>query len=58
LKDNLDSLKYISFFHYFSADVLFSGTIDKLGVWIFVLTIVVGVAIGAVVFNKRDIATS
>lgn len=56
LKDSLDKLKYISFFHYFSADILTSGTIDKLGVWIFSLVIIVSVLIGAIVFNKRDIS--
>lgn len=58
LKDNLSSLKYISFFHYFSSDILFSGDIDKLGILIFVLTIVVSAGIGAIVFERRDIATS
>jgi ABC-type transport system involved in multi-copper enzyme maturation permease subunit len=58
LKDSLGSLKYVSFFHYFSADLLFTGNIDKLGILIFVLTIVAGVGIGAAVFERRDIATS
>lgn len=58
LKDSLDSLKYISFFHYFSSDVLTSGIVDKLGVLIFILTIVVGVGIGAIVFENRDITTN
>jgi ABC-2 type transport system permease protein len=58
LKDNLSSLKYVSFFHYFSADLLYTDNIDKLGILIFVLTIVAGVGIGAAVFEKRDIVTS
>ena len=58
LKDSLDNLKYISFFHYFSADVLFSGTIDKVGIFIFSLIIIIGIGIGAVIFKNRDIATS
>ena len=56
LKDSLDKWKYISFFHYFSPDLLTTGTIDKLGVWIFVATIIICTTIGAVVFNNRDIA--
>lgn len=55
LKDDLDKIKYLSFFHYFSPDILFSGTIDKLGVLIFILTIIIFVSIGAILFTKRDI---
>lgn len=55
LKDSLDKLKYLSFFHYFSPDILFSGNIDKIGVWVFVSTILLFVAIGAIYFSKRDI---
>lgn len=55
LKDNLDKLKYLSFFHYFSPDILFSGTIDKLGIIIFVLVIIIFTSIGAVLFSKRDV---
>jgi ABC-2 type transport system permease protein len=58
LKDSLDKLKYFSFFHYFAPDILTSGTIDKLGVWIFIATIIVFVSIGAMVFNRRDIAVN
>jgi len=57
LKESLDGLKYISFFHYFSSDVIASGTIDKLGVVVFVLTIVIFTGVGALVFNRRDIAS-
>ena len=56
LKDNLDKLKYLSFFHYFSPDILFSGTVDKLGVLVFVLVIIIFTTIGAILFNRRDIA--
>lgn len=55
LKENLDKLKYLSFFHYFSPDILFSGTVDKLGVLIFTLVIIVFVTIGAILFSQRDI---
>lgn len=57
LKDNLDKLKYLSFFHYFSPDILFDNRIDKLGVLIFILTILIFTSIGAIIFSNRDIAT-
>ncbi|MEI6144491.1 MAG: ABC transporter permease subunit [Candidatus Berkelbacteria bacterium] len=56
LKESLDKLKYLSFFHYFSADVLYTG-IDKLGVWIFIAVIIICTATGAIIFDRRDIAT-
>lgn len=55
IKESLDKLKYLSFFHYFSPDILYSGTIDKLGVGIFVAVIIVTTSIGAIYFVKRDI---
>ena len=58
LKDSLDGLKYISFFHYFAPDLLTTGTIDKLGVLIFVLTIVIALGLGAIIYEQRDILTS
>jgi hypothetical protein len=58
LKDSLDKFKYISFFHYFPPDLLTSGTIDKVGVWVFVIVIVVFTSFGALIFDERDIATS
>ncbi len=58
LKESLDNLKFISFFHYFSSEVLTTGIIDKLGVTIFIITIIAFSTIGAVIFIERDIATS
>jgi len=58
LKESLDWLKYASFFHYFSADILYSGKIDKLGALIFVLTIIIFLTLGAVVFKQKDITVS
>jgi ABC-2 type transport system permease protein len=58
LKDSLDKLKYISFFHYLPPDLLTSGKIDNVGVWVFILTIIISVTIGAIVFQKRDIVTN
>jgi len=55
LKENLDKLKYLSFFHYFSADIMYSGQIDKTGALIFIITIIGGLLIGAVIFDRRDI---
>ena len=58
LKDNLDKIKYVSFFHYFPNEILNGGGIDKLGIWIFAITIVVFTGLGAVIFKKRDISIS
>ncbi|MCX6812184.1 MAG: ABC transporter permease subunit [Candidatus Berkelbacteria bacterium] len=55
LKENLDKLKFVSFFHYFSADVIYNG-IDKLAIWVFVLTIIICTTVGAVIFQRRDIS--
>jgi len=59
LKDNLENLKYFSFFHYFAAaKLLVDGEIDIHSVWVFSLTIIIFTIAGAVVYSKRDIATS
>ena len=58
LKESLDKIKYVSFFHYFPGDILNNGGIDKLGVWIFILVIIVFTGLGAVIFKNRDIAIS
>ncbi len=58
LKDNLTDLKYASYFNYFdSADVLVHNNIDDLAYWIFIGSIIVFTAAGALIFNRRDIAT-
>lgn len=57
LKDNLDKLKYLSFFHYFSPDILFENKVDKLGIFIFILIILIFTSIGAIIFSNRDITT-
>lgn len=58
LKDSLDKLEYASFFHYLAPDLLSTGKIDNFGVWIFALTIIIFVALGAIMFQKRDISTT
>jgi ABC-2 type transport system permease protein len=58
LKDNLDKIKYISLFHYFPGEILNGGGIDKLGVWIFAIIIVLFTTLGALIFKKRDITIS
>jgi ABC-2 type transport system permease protein len=58
LKDSLDKVKYLSVFHYFPGEILMGGGIDKLGVWIFIGIIIFFTFIGAVLFNKRDVAIS
>ena len=58
LKDSLDKIKYASLFHYFPGEILSTGHIDKLGVWIFLIIIILFTALGAIIFKKRDIAIS
>ena len=58
LKESLDKIKYFSLFHYFPGDILNTGTIDKLGVLIFLIIIIVFTGLGAIVFKNRDIAIS
>lgn len=57
LKESLDKIKYISFFHYFSPDVLYSGNIDTISVCVFGSTIFLSIILGAIIFQKRDFAT-
>ncbi len=58
LKDNLEDIKYVSYFHYFdSSQLLVHNKIDDLAYWIFIGSIVVFTAAGALIFNRRDIAT-
>ncbi|MBU1118814.1 ABC transporter permease [Patescibacteria group bacterium] len=57
LEDNLENLKYASFFHYFDANkTLIYGEIDTTSVLVFLGVTVVCTVIGAIWFNKRDIA--
>ena len=58
LKENLDKAKYSSLFHYFPGEILNGGGIDKFGVLIFVLIIIVFTTAGAIIFSKRDITIS
>ena len=48
----------VSFFHYFPGEILNGGGIDGWGVLVFSLTIIVFVTLGAIIFQKRDIAIS
>jgi len=57
LKSNLDDLKYLSFFYYFNASAaLINYKIDSIAIWVFVLTTIITIVLGAFLFNKRDIA--
>lgn len=58
LKESLDKIKYISLFHYFPGEILNGGSIDKLGVWIFIIVIIFFTTLGAIIFDRRDIAIS
>lgn len=57
LKDNLDKLKYFTFFHYFNAaDILTGQAIENTAYWVFGGCIILTTLFGAIWFNKRDIA--
>lgn len=57
LKDSLDKLKYLSFFHYFDGQkALIHNSLDKTGIIVFIAVIIVFTAAGAWWFKKRDIA--
>jgi ABC-2 type transport system permease protein len=55
--ESLENLKYISFFHYFDAEMLMvRAEIDQLSMWVFLGVTVLSTCIGLYYFNKRDIA--
>lgn len=57
LKDNLKSLKYLSFFYYYDPDqALIKNIINETGVLVFVIIAVVCAIVAAIWFKKRDIA--
>jgi len=60
LKDSLDKLKYVSFFHYYSPTTVFApgATTDWKAIGVFVGVSIVATALGAWWFGRRDIATA
>ncbi len=57
LKENLENLKYTSFFYYYNTNsALIENNIDNLSIYVFIGVAVVCTVVGAVWFNKRDIA--
>jgi ABC-2 type transport system permease protein len=56
LENSLDKLKYFSFFHYFTANVLIDGKFDWLAMVVFSATIIVFTILGLIIFKRRDIA--
>lgn len=57
LEDQLDWLRYLSFFHYFEGSkILTEGNINNIGMAIFGGTIVLAVVVGAVWWRRRDLA--
>lgn len=57
LKDNLENLKYFSFFHYFDASsALIKGVISAESVWVFVGVALATTLVAAWRFKKRDVA--
>lgn len=56
LKENLDKLKYFSFFYYYQPpQILNHNNIDKWTWWVFGGTIIITIILGLIWFNKRDI---
>jgi len=57
LKESLQNLEYLSFFHYFTAEnTLVHNTLKPEAVWVFIGIAVACTAVGAWRFSKRDIA--
>lgn len=57
IRPSLDSLKYVSIFHYFNAtDVLVNGKLIASSIVLFLLLTIVGVGLGLLTFKKRDIS--
>jgi len=57
LKDNLDKLKYFSFFYYFNySDILIHNIIDNWSWWVFGGAFLVGSLLALIWFNQRDVA--
>ncbi len=58
-QESLDSLKYVSFFHYFDfSSAIVHNQIDILNTAVFLSVGIIATVIGAVIFVKRDIATT
>ena len=58
-QESLDSLKYASFFHYFDfSAAIVHNQIDILNAMVFLAVGIVTAVMGAVIFSKRDIATT
>ena len=58
LNTDLENLKYLSFFHYFDANIaLVDREFDGTGILVFLCIIVVCLIAGIIRFNHRDIAT-
>ncbi len=56
-KETWKNLKYFSFFHYYDYNqALINNSIDNLSFWVFGGTILICTLIGAIWFNKRDVA--
>lgn len=57
LKETLPNLKYLSFFHYFDSNqALLYGNIEKTAIFVFLGVSIICTLIGAIWFQKRDIA--
>lgn len=56
-KENIEDLKYLSFFHYYDYSAAMNrNTIDDTTIWVFLGVSVVATILGAIWFIRRDIA--
>lgn len=56
LKDNLEDLKYFSFFYYFNpSQALVYNKIDEIAYWVFFGTAIIMAISGLIIFSKRNI---
>lgn len=59
LKENLENLKFFSFFHYYDASAaLINNKVDNLSFIVFAIVILITSILAGFWFSKRDIATS
>lgn len=57
LRENLDWLRNVSFFHFHDgAKVLTEGTVNSAGLWVFAMTAIVAFSVGLVWWQRRDVS--
>lgn len=57
-KESVDSVKYLSFFHYYDSNkALIENSINASSILVFLICSIVFTVVGVIIFNRRDIAT-